>query len=142
MSPFTEEGSKEIRRRAGWKCESCGKSSFEPDMWLLEASHIDHTRNEHYFDVDNGTCECRGCHLMGHIDEGDIAGVERIANRIWNTGLRHIQIYEQNFNKLLEDRIWLTELLTATGFTGRIQIQNHVDNPKEMRQYINAKRRK
>ena len=90
MAPFYEEVRKEIMRRDKWKCQSCGKSSF--DHWLLEASHLDHTRDENYQNPENGKAKDRICHFLDHIDAEDYIGANEIANRIWRTGLRHYSV--------------------------------------------------
>ena len=142
MAPFSEAVSNEIRGAGKWTCHSCGKSSFDPEKWLIEASHIDHTRNEFYNDPSNGEASCIPCHLLYHIDLGDIPGVEKIANRIWNSGIRHFSEYEKNHQLMRDDRIMLSELLTASGISGRIQIDEKVHSVKELKQYINSRRRK
>lgn len=141
MSPFSEPISNEIRRRDQWTCQSCGKSSFDAEKWLIEASHIDHTRNELYNEPENGEASCIPCHLMYHIDLGDIPGVQRIASRIWNQGIRHFSEYERNPQLMRDDRVMLSELLTATGLSGRIHIEEKVHSVNELKNYITSRRR-
>lgn len=140
MAPFPEGISKEIRRRDNWTCTSCGKSSFEDEKWLLEAAHKDHTRNEKYLDTDNGKTQCRICHLMETIDSGDIRGASRIANRIWNTGLCHYSVYEKNPQLMRDHRVQLSELLSAMGLNGRINITERVSNIEQLKEYVSKRR--
>ena len=122
MSPFSEPVRDIIRRRDKWECQDCGKSSFEKEKWLLEASHLDHTKDEGYDTAERGKTQCRVCHLLFHIDLHDWRGVNAIAQRIWDKGLCHYSVYDEN-PKLLEDhRIQLSEMLTAAGCAGKVHI--------------------
>ncbi len=131
MTPFQPEERDVIRRKSKWSCESCGKSSFDKEKWLIEASH-----NTHGVDGEGGEALERICHLMKDLDKGDIKSVGRIANRIWNSGLRHMSEYEKHPELMKEDRLQLTELLTALGLTGQVHIKEEVPNVRELRAYV------
>jgi hypothetical protein len=122
MAPFNDEARREIMRRDRWTCQSCGKSSFESEKWLIEASHDDHTRDEKYNNPDNGKAKDRICHFLDHIDAGDYKGAQLIANRIWRTGLRHYSVYENNPSLLYDDRVQFAEMMSAMQLQGKIEI--------------------
>lgn len=131
MSPFSNEDRDVIRRKGGWKCSSCGKSSYDSEMWLIEASH-----NKHGDDEQGGECLDRVCHLLKDVDMGDIRAVNMTANRIWNSGIRHMSQYEKHPELMKQDREQLTELLTALGLTGKVHIKEEVSNVRELRAYV------
>jgi len=122
MSPFSEPVRDVIRRRDKWECQSCGKSSFEPEKWLLEATHKGHQRDEGYDTPERGVTKCRVCHLLDHIDLQDWRGVNAIAQRIWDKGLCHYSVYDQHQELLREHRIQLSEMLTAMGCQGKVHL--------------------
>lgn len=136
MAPFPPMTSREIRRRDGWACTSCGKSTYDAEKYLLEAAHIDHTRNENYINPDNGKTQCRICHLLDTMDSGDVTGVNKIANRIWNSGISHYSVYEENPSLMREHRIQLSELLAASGWSGRVHIKEEVTDVRTLRAYV------
>lgn len=137
MTPFPARISKEIRRNDSWTCTSCGKSSFEEEKWLLEASHLDHhAKGREYINPKNGTTECRVCHLLRHIDIGDIKSVSKIANRIWNTGLCHFSVYVENPQLMRDHRVQLSEMLSAMGLSGQVHIKEEVKTVDDLKKYV------
>lgn len=131
MSPFAPDVRDEIRRKGKWACYSCGKSSFDSEMWLIEAMH-----NVHKDDEEGGKSGCRICHLLHDLDMGDIRAVNATANRIWNSGLQHYSRYEENPQLMREHRIQLTEMLTALGLNGRIHIKEEVSTVGQLKAYV------
>lgn len=125
MSPFSELVRDVIRRRDRWTCTSCGKSSFESEKWLLEATHNDDKHNRtlpEYDEPESGNTKCRSCHLTQHVDMKDWRAVNLIAQRIWDTGLCHYSVYKEHPTLLREHRIELSEILTDMGCQGRVHL--------------------
>lgn len=133
MSPFSEEVRREIYKRDKYICQSCGKSCFDSEQWLIDAAHYDHTRNDNYDNANNGRVQCRVCHLLETIDLKDYKGANLLANRIWQTGIRHYAQYDKNPQLLVTDRIYLTELLTALNMQGKIHIDENANGLDRVR---------
>ena len=52
-----------VRRRAGWKCERCGKAYVEGSAQGLDCSHFYGRRHRSTrWHPDNAFAHCRGCH--------------------------------------------------------------------------------
>ena len=56
-----DEWKRQVKERAGWKCECCGKSKEQG--YRLHTHHLIH-RNRHFFrhNLNNGICLCARCH--------------------------------------------------------------------------------
>jgi hypothetical protein len=131
MTPFQPEERDLIRRNSNWSCTSCGKSSFDKEKWLIEATH-----NVHKDDSKGGEAHCRGCHLLKDLEMGDMKSVNRIANRIWNTGLRHWTEYVKNPFLMRQDRLWLTEMLSGLEISGQVHIKEKVSSVNQLKDYV------
>lgn len=75
---FTKQVRREISIRDGGECRCCGYDKH------LEASHLNHTRNEHYNNPDNGEMLCAGCHFDYHVsaigDSVNCLGLSEVNN--------------------------------------------------------------
>jgi hypothetical protein len=121
MTPFSPEIRREIGRRDKWTCTSCG-NQFK-DGWMVEASHFNHDKKSgDYDDPDNGTIECKQCHLKRHIElmleldnPWSIKSARLQAMSCFRNGFRTHKHYESFPEDLQEDQFRVVEILEEYG---------------------------